>query len=234
MNFYNELTSEQEKQLDEIIKENNFLSFQIDLLSKKVAKAIKEKGDDEELDIESNQIMIEIKKVNSEIDELETFRKKYFSDLTTQNEQESRIKLVKLKIKALKKKNQELKEAPTLSELFNQLQELKNHESMLKSAIKAQKHKIQSLKSKDSNPHPDPDPISTSKTPDILAQLHKNEDLKSSHIRVKKAWKLILNEADIKNRELEEEVAELNSELKLRTKSCRVKKLQSRRLRNFS
>ena len=234
MKFYNELTSEQEKQLDEIIKENNFLSFQIDLLTKKVAKAIKDKGEDEELDYESNQIMIEIKKVNLEIDELEGFRKKYFADLTTQNEQEARIKLVKLKIKALKKSNEELRAAPTLSELFNQLQELKNHEKILKSAVKAQKHKIQSLKSKGTSPYPQPDPIITSKTPDIITQLHKNEDLKSSNIRVKKAWKLILNEADSKNRELEEEVAELSSELKLRTRSCRQKKIQSRRFRNLS
>jgi hypothetical protein len=234
MNLYNHLNAEQEKKLETLIKENNTLSFQLDILSKKLSKAIKSKTEEEAEDDESRHLLFELSLKNSEIESLESEKKSFLFALNETSDLQSHINKLKSQIKILESKNQELRSIPSISTLYEELLMLKSKELQLRTSLKQQKKKIANCQNfgLDSEFYNDFEGFSA--TPDVLMQISKNRELKSEQKRVKQAWNLVLSEADLKKKELEEEIAELNLELKTRTSSCRKKKLESRKFRNFS
>lgn len=231
-NKYDVSGQDSERFLDICIQEGRSLSTELDLLATKLSREIEKKILFDEICKENQRLVEDLENVNEEIEYFEMQKKNFVEESLYYSNIEAEVGSLKVKIKKIEKENLALKSSLSISEIYNQLAELRSQEESYIKLLKKEKKKIKKYLELNKSTEI-PETLSHLKSDkNLTSQVQKIRVLKSENFRSKRAWELILSEASTKNHELEQEIFNLQSELKHRTRSCRKIKLKVPRRRN--
>lgn len=226
---YDISVQDSEKYLDHYIQESKTLSFQLDLISSQLSKEIEKKQKFDQIKQENEKVVQDLIGLNEEISFYESQKQRFLEQNFFLSNQQKEIHDLKHQIKQMEKQNKILKSSSTLSELYEELTSLRSQEESLKKQLKKDKRHINKYLNLSNSPEdyqsPQTDPI-------LSTQAQKNKSLRSENFRSRRAWEVILSDASQKNHGIENEIFQLQSELNIRTRSCRKIKLNVRRKHN--
>lgn len=229
---YNATAADPERFLDICLQEGRSLSTELDLLAARLSREIEKKMMFDEISKENLRLLEDLENVEAEIKFYQKQKENFIEESLYYSKMEEEVNSLKQEIRKIKKQNLDLKSEVTISELYNQLAELRSQEESYKLLLKKDKEKISKYSELNKSTETPETPHHLKSNKSLLTQVQKIRVLKSENFRTKRAWELILSQASTKNHELEQQIFDLESELKQRTRSCRKIKLKVHRRRN--